>query len=135
MLIAKLADESKQVGKFGVVGIAATGVHMLVFSVLLELTTLTAVAANTYAFVSAVAFSFFGNRHWSFAPPSGDRSQVSFSALKYCAVGLSGYAFNGLSAWLIVDRWMMPYGLALVPMMLVTPVLTYLAIRLWVTKK
>jgi putative flippase GtrA len=135
MSIAKLTDECKKVGKFGMVGIAATGVHMLVFSVLLELTTLAALAANTYAFASAVAFSFFGNRHWSFAHSAEERTPINFSALKYCAVGLSGFAFNGLSAWLIVDRWMMPYGLALMPMILVTPVLTYLAIRLWVTKK
>ena len=135
MLIAKLADESKQVSKFGMVGMAATGVHMLVFSALQELTDQSAVVANTYAFMSAVVFSFIGNRYWSFARHPDKQGPLNFSALKYGAVALSGYLFNGLLAWLIVDRLTMPYELALMPMILVTPALTYLAIRLWVTQK
>ena len=128
MILPKLASELHHIGKFGLVGIVATSVHMLVFALLLELTLLSGLTANTLAFISAVVVSYLGNRNWTFMT----LTQQHFSAAKYGIVAASGFVLNGLFAFVIVDQWAQPYGFAMLPMLVVTPCVTYLATRHWV---
>ena len=72
---------------------------MLVFALLLELTLLSGLTANTLAFISAVVVSYLGNRNWTFTT----LPQQHFSAAKYGIVAVSGFALNGLFAFVIVE--------------------------------
>ena len=126
----KLSDllEIGRIGKFAVVGLAATGVHATAYVTILSTTGLvSALGANTIAFLFAVGVSYVGHSQWTFA----DRS--AFSGGEFIRwVLLSGTAFllNSAFVYLLVDVLGMHYTAALVPMLLVVPTVTYLLARL-----
>lgn len=79
----------KQFLKFGVIGGAATGIHVVIFLVLGQWFRLNYIQSNFVAYSAATLWAFAGNSWWSFAcKPSGYRF-VRYLCVAIFGLGLS----------------------------------------------
>ena len=117
-----------QLVRFGVVGVAATFVHVTALVVLVELLDAHPSPANMAAFASAVAVSYLGNYHWTYKSRAGH--VTSFA--RFTAVALLAAAFNyGIFA-LLVDAWEIHYLIAVFVVVGTVPILSFAIQRSWV---
>ncbi|WP_089728832.1 GtrA family protein [Candidatus Thiosymbion oneisti] len=123
----RLRRELFLVGRFGLVGILATAVHMAVVWLLVETTELPVLAANLFAFLTAFTISFAGNYLWTFAAPGSARTAMR----RFFLISGSAFAVNTLLlAALTKAAWLAPAAAA-VSAAAVIPFITYLTSRLW----
>lgn len=115
-----------QLARFGVVGVAATATHALVYAAAVSEHALAPLVANPVAFAVAFVVSFVGHRHWTFAGQGAERALP-----KFLATALLGLASNQLLTWLLVERLQQPPLHALFGILLVTPVLVFLCSKHW----
>ena len=124
--------------RFGAVGIAATLVHVAVFSGLLEITDMMAWLANVLAFTLAIIASFLGHFHWTFrqvpdaTSDSATRQRRAFP--RFVLTAVLGLGLNTLAAYLIVDVKGYPYLWAVLVMLLIVPPAIFLVAKLWAFK-
>lgn len=127
----RLPDKSLRnlatVARFGLVGLAATGMHMLALHFLCSRTALPILAANTLAFLLAFGISFSGHYLWTFrAPGTPLRAAVRFFVI-------AGIAFLLNTLTLVVvnaSGLLAPFHASLVAVFVIPPT-TYIASRLW----
>lgn len=113
--------------RFGMVGVAATAVHILIVWLLLSETTLQPLVANMFAFLTAFGISFTGNYFWTFSSP-GDPGKAM---RRFLLISVSAFALNTLLlASLLRGGWLSPIVAAIVSAAVV-PAITFLASRLW----
>ena len=113
--------------RFGLVGMAATGVHILVVSLLLAATVTPTLVANTLAFLTAFGISFTGNYLWTFRSPGAP----SRAMRRFLLISVSAFAVNSfILAAILRARWLPPFYAAIVSATVV-PLITFLASRLW----
>jgi putative flippase GtrA len=118
-----------QYARFGVVGLGATLVHVLVYAGLIELLALSPLAANTAGFALAVNLSFFGHRGWTFRDQRGPEARRSL--WRFWVVALLGFALNTLFVWLVTDLLGLGYAYAIPLLAGVTPLATFALSKLW----
>lgn len=80
--------------------------------------------ANTLAFLGTVALGFVVHSRWSFRG-HGRRDRPLRSRLIFLAVNLAGYALNSFWVWLIAVHWAASPSLPLIPIVFVTPWLSF----------
>lgn len=115
-------------GRFGMVGAAATAVHITVVWLLVGTGWFPVLAANLVAFLTAFGISFTGNYCWTFSRPGCPRRALARFFL------ISGSAFTAntvVLAALLRTGWLAPQVAAVASAALI-PVITFLASRLWV---
>ena len=114
-------------GRFGLVGLLATVVHIAIVWVLLALTNITPVLANTLAFMVAFSISFVGNYLWTFRSPGSPRRAI----LRFFVIAASAFIANTLVlAFLVGKGWFSPVVSAILSASLV-PAVSFFASRLW----
>ena len=113
-----------QYGRFLLVGVAATVVHVLVYAGAVEYLALRPLVANALRFAVAVQVSFFGHRRWTFRAASGSRG-------RFWAVAILGFAVNSLFVRLVTVNLGLAYYWAIPLIGGVTPVLTFTLSKLW----
>lgn len=114
--------------RFGIIGVIATLVHVLVVSLLLNETVLSALLANLIAFLAAFSISFFGNYRWTFQSPGCPRQAL----VRYLLVSVTAFIVNTLALTLILDNgWLSPLYAA-ISSASVVPIINYFLSRLWV---
>jgi putative flippase GtrA len=118
-----------QAARFGVVGLGATLVHVLVYAGLIELLGTAPLLANALGFATAVNVSFIGHRHWTFSDQRQARAQHSLA--RFWVVALLGFALNTLFVWLVTGPLGLAYGWAIPLIAGVTPLLTFVSSRVW----
>ena len=116
--------------RFGIVGVAATFIHVAVFSLLVELFGVAPVAASVPAFVTAMLASYGVNRRWTFAAQGSHRVHLP----RYALVALIGLGLNVLITYVVVNLLGYWYGLALAVVVTVVPAATFLLNRNWAFK-
>ena len=92
--------------RFGIVGIAHNLLGYLVYLLITWLGTDPKVAV-AILYPLGTAFSFFANRHWTFA----HKGQVGESMARYIAMHLFGYSVNLLIIYIGVDLMAIPHQL------------------------
>lgn len=117
--------------RFGIVGVAATVIHVAIFSLLVELFRIAPVVASVPAFLTAMLASYSVNHRWTF----GARSSHWVYLPKYAVVSTLGLVLNIVITYLIVNILGYWYGMALALVVTVVPVATYLLNRHWSFKK
>jgi putative flippase GtrA len=89
-LRTKLFGEVFLVAKFGLVGLLATAIHMLIVWLVLREQWAPPWLANTLAFLAAFGISFAGNYRWTFGAPEGrGRAFRRFLLVSLLAFGLN----------------------------------------------
>lgn len=113
--------------RFGVVGLAATALHIGVVWILLSHTALPALLANLIAFLCAFGISFTGNYIWTFSAPGSPGRAMR----RFFLISLAAFIANSmLLAAILAGGWLSP-RLAAVASASMAPSITFLASRLW----
>jgi putative flippase GtrA len=124
---ARLWHELVVAARFGMVGITATAVHILMVWLLLSETALPPLIANMFAFLTAFGISFAGNYLWTFGSPGNPGKAMR----RFVLISASAFAVNTLLlASLLRGGWLSPTVAAIVSAAVV-PAITFVASRLW----
>jgi len=121
--------ELGQFARFGVVGLCATGVHAVTYGVAIAHWAIMPLSANVLGFTLAFAISFVGHRHWTFTAHTAGALR---SLIRFLVTALLGLLLNTLITCLLVYRFALPAKTALLGILLVTPILTFVVSRNWV---
>ncbi len=117
-----------QIGRFFSVGALATLLHSVLFVALIEWLGMTALSASVVAFSGAFMVSYLLNHRWTFEA-SG---RHHFHLPRFALVGIGGLLLNMGIVYLVVDVGHYSYLLALLLVVTVVPLLSYLMNRHWV---
>ena len=85
---------------------------------------------NFLAYVVAVASGYVMHSQWSFRGHGGDRTHAT--RIRFVIVSLISYALNSLWVWLLFSQLQLGRAAPIVPMLFVTPAVTFLLNRQWV---
>lgn len=85
---------------------------------------------NVLAYVTAMATGYVMHSSWSFRDHGGERTGAT--RLRFVLVSLISYALNSFWVWLLFTHLALGRGAPIVPMLFVTPVVTFLLNRHWV---
>jgi len=118
---------ARQGGAFALIGIIATGVHVVVALTARTALGLDPLVANFTGYACAVAVSYLGNAHLTFGRSARDVGQFA----RFLFVSLLGLGLNQTIVHLLVDRGHWPFWLALGPVVVLVPVLSFLLMKLW----
>ncbi len=114
--------------RFAVSGGLATVIHVGVFVFLVEWFALRPVVAAIPAFVFALFVSYGLNYHWTFSASSPHRIMLP----RFVVVALLGLALNLSITYAVVDVMYYGYGYALLLVVLLVPLATFLLSKIWV---
>ncbi len=115
-----------QSARFAIVGVAATAIHSICYVTALRW--LSPEVANAFGFACAVSVSYCGNRFWTF--PGGRAGAAAI--WRFAVAATAGFVCNAAIVHFVsTSRGWRPYW-AVVGIAFVTPVLTFILLRLWV---
>jgi putative flippase GtrA len=128
---AEMRETFWQLVRFGVAGGLATGLYALVYSPLAAFKITSEQVANIAGYLVAMLSGYVLHSKWSFR---GHGVSAKASASKFFAVSLVSYAVNTFWVWLLTDDAMLagPWWWPLIPIVVVTPLVTFSLNRLWV---
>ena len=113
--------------RFGLVGIAATSIHIIVVLLVLNQAGSNPFSANAIAFAIAFGISFLGNYVWTFRSPGSPRRAM----FRFFLISGSAFMVNTLIlTFLVHGGWFSPVVSAVISASLV-PVISFAASRLW----
>lgn len=113
--------------RFGVVGVAATIVHVAVGMTLHHGAGASPLWANGVAFSVAVIVSYLGQTRLTF--PEATAGGAAF--FRFVAVALFGFGLNQLIVWIVTGPLAGPYWIALATVIATVPMVTFLSLRYW----
>jgi len=125
-----------QYAKFGAVGLTATGTHVVIFTILIEIFSVNPLISNFFSFSFAVVISYLGNFHWTFrtnlqnSPKRAGYARRAFP--KFFLVAVVGLTLNSLSVYCIVDILHLPYQFSFIFMILIVPAVVFGLMKFWV---
>lgn len=85
---------------------------------------------NFLAYVVAVATGYFMHSQWSFRGHGGERTHAT--KVRFAIVSITSYVLNSLWVWLLFTQLHLGRAAPMVPMLFVTPVVTFTLNRQWV---
>ena len=94
---------TKQVGKFGIVGISNTVIDLGIFNVLNQVFSVYVVYANIVSVSLAIINSYIWNKKWTFRDESKDDLPQEFT--KFVAFSLIGLGIQTFIVWVLADKW------------------------------
>lgn len=118
-----------QLIKFGIVGGMTTASHAGLFIFIMETRIAGALQANFIAFSVAFLVSFLGQYHWTFRNSSDTHWAKKMA--KFMIVALLGLGLNTAAVFIIVDKLVLPYMYAVLVMITVVPIVTFLVNKKW----
>ncbi len=116
--------------RFAITGALATLTHVLVFVALVELLATAPVLANIVAFLGALLVSYGLNYHWTF----GSSGEHGVMLPRYAVVAVTGLCLNVGITFLVVNVGGYWYGYALMAVVTIVPLFTFLVSKGWVFK-
>jgi putative flippase GtrA len=114
--------------RFGLSGGVATLTHVAVFVALVEWVNLRPVYASVPAFLTAVGVSYVLNYRWTFQATGPHQVLLP----RFVLVAVIGLVLNLFITYLFVDQAQLWYGYALMAIILVIPITTFVLSRFWV---
>ncbi|UVO50797.1 GtrA family protein [Sphingomonas sp. SUN019] len=122
-----------QLVRFGIAGGLATLCYAAVYSPLAATKLTSEQVANIFGYLVAVLVGFWLHSRWSFR---GHGASATKTGPRFFAVSLLSYGANTFWVWLLTDDAVMagPWWWPLIPILFVTPLVTFSLNRLWVFK-
>jgi putative flippase GtrA len=114
--------------RFAVSGGLATAVHVSVFVTVVEWLGVRAVVAAGVAFVVALLVSYGMNYHWTFSASGPHRVMLP----RFVMVAVLGLSMNLGITYAVVDMAGYWYGYALMLIVLIVPLMTFIFSQRWV---
>lgn len=112
--------------RFGLVGLAATTVHLAIISLLIRLG-LAPLLANLVAFLCAFGVSFCGHYFWTFRSATG----ITRAVLRFFLIAVGGFLINSVLLALLLHWTSLGSTTCALIAVLVVPVLSFLASKFW----
>lgn len=119
--------EAGTVGRFGLIGVAATLTHLGVAQAALALMPESVWLANLIGFVIAMLVGFFGHQYFTF----GGKAPFWQAFWRYFLIAIAGFAVNNGVLVGLVGLGLVAKPVALTIAILVVPAGTFLASRFW----
>lgn len=119
-----------QLLRFGMVGGMATLVNSAVFIFLVDKLKLTPLLGNFLAFLVAFFVSYFGHSWWTFKHKRHSHEKF----IKFLITSLVSLGLNSLFVWTVMHLLHQSAYIATLPMILITPVVTFAISKYWVFK-
>jgi len=118
--------------RFGIVGLLATGVHILVFVGCIEILGIAPLLANFPAFLVALVTGFIGHFTWTFRMQHrGLQKNWRTALLKFTMISVLGLGLNTLVVFCVVNLLGHPYPYAVLLMVTVVPATVFLLQKFW----
>ncbi len=121
----------KQLSSFGVIGLIATAVHVIVGLGLHNGLGIAPLVANFFGFCCALCVSFFGQTRFTFPAATADLSAF----VRFASVALTGLGLNQLIVWIVTSPLGQPYWLALIIILSTVPVVTFMLLKFWALRR
>jgi putative flippase GtrA len=115
--------------RFGIVGVAAAGLHYLVVIGLVELMSMQPLTANLIGFSTSVWISYFGHRHWTFGAHTTTSTNTSMR--RFLMTAILGFGVNELLFYLLLHFLPLPYYVSLIIVDAIVAIMTYALSHLW----
>lgn len=119
--------ELATLARFGLIGVLATGTHLIVVTFLALATGMPAIAANTTGFLIAFGVSGIGHAAYTFRLRSGRRKAIA----KWFIVSAFGLIASNLALGAMIRAELAPEFWLRVGAIAVVPAASYVAARLW----
>ena len=119
-----------QLIRFGITGAFVTALGVGVYAVVALVLQWHPQLGNVIAYVVAVATGYVMHSSWSFRGHGGERTRAT--KLRFLMVSIISFAFNAFCVWLLYTYLDLGPAAPIVPMLVITPVVTFLLNRHWV---
>ncbi len=120
-----------QLVRFGIAGGLATALYTMVYSPLAGFKITSEQVANLCGYLVAMGSGYLMHSKWSFRGHGAEASQTTW---RFFVVSLVSLGINTFFVWLLTDDAMLhgPWWWPLLPILFVTPLVTFALNRLWV---
>jgi putative flippase GtrA len=119
-----------QLLRFGITGAFVTALGVGVYVLVVTLLRWHPQIGNILAYVTAMATGYVMHSSWSFRDHGGERTGATKA--KFFLVSLISYALNAFWVWLLYSYLDFGRLAPIVPMLFVTPLVTFVLNRQWV---
>jgi putative flippase GtrA len=119
-----------QLARFVISGAFVTALGVAVYAIVALVLRWHPQLGNLLAYVVAVATGYVMHSRWSFRDHGGQRTHTT--RLRFAMVSLISYALNSFWVWLLFTQLQLGRGAPILPMLFITPVVTFLLNRQWV---
>jgi len=117
-----------QIIRFGSVGSVATVLHVILAMMTREAFNIVPLAANFTGFVGAILFSYIGHARFTFRQTVNQSDQF----LRFIIAGLVSLGTSSFLVWILNSVLGIDFGVAMIAVAVVVPMMTYLVLRFWV---
>ena len=133
-MLSKIPHQRRQVAaqllRFVISGALVTALGVGVYAVVALLLRWHPQVGNVLAYVTAMATGYVMHSRWSFRDHGGDRTHAT--RLRFLTVSLISFALNSFWVWLLFSHLALGRAAPIVPMLFVTPAVTFFLNRQWV---
>ena len=119
-----------QLARFVVSGALVTALGVGVYALVAIVLRWEPQLGNFLAYVVAVATGYAMHSRWSFRDHGGERTKGT--QLRFVTVSVISYALNSFWVWLLFSHLQLGRAAPIVPMLFVTPAVTFVLNRQWV---
>jgi putative flippase GtrA len=124
------SDLGSQMIRYGISGVGLTLFYSLIYLVALDFAKIAPLIANGVAFAFTVFAGYLVHSNWSFRD-HGTRSAPALNTARFLIVNILGFALNSFWVWVIAERLALSPRLPLIPIVLITPWLSFWLNRRW----
>jgi putative flippase GtrA len=119
-----------QLARFAVTGAFVTALGVAVYALVALVLRWHPQLGNFLAYVVAVATGYFMHSQWSFRGHGEERTHAT--RLRFAIVSVISYALNSFWVWLLFSKLHLGRAAPILPMLFVTPLVTFTLNRQWV---
>jgi len=119
-----------QLGRFIISGALVTALGVAVYALVAIVLRWNPQLGNFLAYAVAVATGYVMHSRWSFRDHGGKRTKRT--QIRFVVVSLISYALNSFWVWLLFSHLQLGRAAPIVPMLFVTPAVTFVLNRQWV---
>lgn len=119
-----------QLARFIVSGAFVTALGVVVYALVALLLRWHPQLGNLLAYLVAMATGYLMHSRWSFRDHGGERTAAT--KLRFLIVSLVSYLLNSLWVWLITEPLGLDPAWPILPMLFITPAVTFVLNRHWV---
>lgn len=119
-----------QLVRFGITGAFVTALGVGVYVIVAIALQWHPQLGNLLAYLTATGTGYVMHSSWSFRGHGGERTHAT--RMRFAIVSVISYALNSFWVWLLFSYLDLGRGAPIVPMLFVTPLVTFLLNRHWV---
>ena len=119
-----------QLARFVITGGFVTALGVGVYALVAMVLNWHPQVGNVLAYLTAMATGYVMHSSWSFKDHGGERTGATKA--RFVAVSLISYALNSFWVWLLYSHLDLGRAAPIMPMLFVTPVVTFVLNRQWV---